>query len=73
MDIFERNGTLRDYLDIIYLDRSLALLDRHQIRYVLFEKDTPLVYLLQQTHAWRTDYEDRQVVLLERASPPPAP
>ena len=70
MDIFERNGTLRDYLDIIQLNRSLALLDTDRIRYVFFEKGTPLVYLLQQTHAWHPDYEDSRFVLLERDSVP---
>ena len=70
MDIFERNGTLRDYLDIITLNRSLTLLDKYQIRYVFFEKQTPLVYLLQQTHAWKSDYEDSHFILLERVATP---
>lgn len=67
-DIYERNGTLKDYLDIIDLNHSLALLDRHQIRYVLFERDSPLVYLLQQTHRWQPLYDDGSTILLERAA-----
>jgi hypothetical protein len=66
MDIYERSGVLRDYLDIVHLRNSLGLLDRYQVDYVLFEKDTPLVYLLEQTHAWKTDYADNLVILLER-------
>ena len=46
VDIFEYNGTFRDYLDIIRLNDTLALLDRYRIRYVLYEKDSPLTYLL---------------------------
>ncbi len=69
MDIYERNGVLRDYLDIIHLKNSLSLLDHYDIRYVFFEKNTPLVYLLQQTHAWQTDYDAHNVILLERITP----
>lgn len=66
-DIFERNGTLKDYLDIIGLRKSLELLDQHHIRYVLFERDTPLVYLLQQTHQWQPLYDDGSTILLEHS------
>lgn len=66
VDIFERNGTFKDYLDITHLKDSLALLDKRQIRYVLFKTDTPLVYLLKATHAWKVDYEDTDTILLER-------
>jgi hypothetical protein len=72
MDIYERNGTLRDYLDIIQLQHPLELLECYRVRYVLFEKETPLVYLLQQTHAWKPDYDDGKVILLERSSTPVA-
>jgi hypothetical protein len=66
-DIFERNGTLKDYLDIIGLRKSVELLDLHHIRYVLFERDTPLVYLLQQTHQWQPLYDDGSTILLEHS------
>jgi hypothetical protein len=73
VDIFEYNGVLRDYLDTIRLKGSLAVLDKYQIRYVFFEKDTPLVYLLQQTGRWKPDYDDGKVVLLERSNGPAQP
>jgi hypothetical protein len=66
VDIFEYNGTFKDYLDIIHLHDSLALLNKHHIRYVLFEKDAPLVYMLEHTGAWKIDYEDEATVLLEQ-------
>ena len=71
VDIFERNGVLRDYLDMVRSKNSLALIDRYQIRYVLFESDAPLVYLLRQTQAWNATYDDGRVVLLERSTPLP--
>lgn len=66
VDIFEYNGTFKDYLDIVHLKDSLALLDKYRIRYVIFERDTPLVYLLMTTHEWKVDYEDQTAVVLER-------
>jgi hypothetical protein len=69
VDIFEYNGTFKDYLDIIHLKDSLELLNKHDIQYVLFEKDAPLVYLLKATHEWKVDYEDKTTTLLERIAP----
>ena len=66
VDIFEYNGTLKDYLDIIRLKDTIPLLDKYDIQYVFFERDTPLVYLLEQTNKWKVDFEDESVVLLER-------
>ena len=66
VDIFEYNGTLRDYLDVIHLKDSLAVLDKYSIRYVLFERDAPLPYLLKATNRWKIDYEDETTTLLER-------
>ena len=68
VDIFEYNGAFRDYLDIIRMRNSLALLDKYKIRYVLYEKESPLVYLLQHTGGWHTDYKDSRVILLERTA-----
>ncbi len=69
VDIFEYNGTFKDYLDIIRIEDTLALLDKHRIRYVLFEPKTPLVYLLEHTGGWKVDYQRDNVILLERTSP----
>jgi hypothetical protein len=70
-DIFEYNGTFKDYLDIIRIKNSLGLLDKYKIRYVLYEKDSPLVYLLQHAGGWATDYQDERVILLERVTSVP--
>jgi hypothetical protein len=69
VDIFEYNGTFKDYLDIVRLNGSLAILDKYKIRYVLFERNAPLTYLLKATGLWKVDYEDDTTTLLERLSP----
>jgi len=69
VDIFEYNGTFKDYLDIAHLSNSIALLNKHQIKYVLFPKDAQLITLLQATHDWKVDYQDDTTILLERINP----
>ncbi len=69
-DIFEYAGVFKDYLDAFRLKNTLPILDKYKIRYVLFERDAPLVYMLQQTHAWKVDYQDQATILLERAPGP---
>ena len=68
VDIFERNGTFQEYLDVTQLRHPLEILQRRGIRYVLFERDAPLVLLLKATGRWSTLYEDATTVLLERTS-----
>ncbi len=65
-DIFERKGVLRDYLDAIRIQDTFAVLNKYHIQYVLFQPDTPLVYLLQRSSGWKIDYQDKTAVLLER-------
>lgn len=65
-DIFEYNGTFADYLDISHLKTPLELMDKHNIRYVLFKSNHPLVYLLEHTGQWKVDYTDKTTTLLER-------
>ena len=67
VDIFEYNGTFKDYLDATKLKNTLFVLDKYRIRYVFFQRDTPLVYFLQHTGEWKVQYQDDSSVLLERA------
>jgi hypothetical protein len=71
VDIFEYNGTFKDYLDITQLRDTLSILDKHKIQYVFFPKASPVSYLLVQTHAWKVDYEDDTSILFERIAPLP--
>lgn len=66
VDIFEYNGTLRDYLDITHLHGTLDLLDHYRITHVLFPPDAPLVYFLEHTGLWEVIHQDKNLVLLER-------
>ncbi|MDT8069176.1 MAG: hypothetical protein ROO76_13505 [Terriglobia bacterium] len=66
VDIFEYNGTLKDYLDLIAIKDPLAVLDRRKIQYVYFQPNEPLVYLLRRTGGWDVLYEDKTAVLLKR-------
>lgn len=68
VDIFEYNGTFKDYLDIIHLNHTEELLDQHHIGFVLFEADSPLVYFLKHTGKWQVMAEEGNVVLLSRVS-----
>lgn len=79
VDIFEYAGVLKDYLDLLGVDteqhRPDALLDKYNVRYVLFppsDSKNPLhpggslVYVLQNDPRWKTIYRDNVCVLLER-------
>lgn len=73
VDIFEYNGTLKDYLDLIGIKDPLSVLDRRKIQYVYFKPDEPLVYLLRHTGNWDVLYEDKVSILLKRHTPLPIP
>jgi len=68
VDVFEYNGVFKDYLDMVHLRGSLGVLDKYHIRYVLFERDSSLSYLLEHTPEWKIDYQDQTSILFERSS-----
>jgi hypothetical protein len=65
-DIFEYHGVLADYLRATTMNDSLAVLDHYHIGCVLMNTDSQLVYLLQHTPDWYTQYEDQETTLLIR-------
>ncbi len=67
VDIFEYSGVFQDYLDAIRLKNTLSILDKYHIRYVVFRKDQPIVYLLEHTPGWKIDFEDATTAVLERS------
>jgi hypothetical protein len=67
-DIFEYNGTFKDYLDAVQLRNTDAVLNKYNIRCILFERDAPMIAYLLQTSAWKVDYEDQTAIVLERSS-----
>ena len=79
VDIFEYAGVLKEYLDLLGADdlqhRPDAILATYRIRYVLFppsDSKNPLhnagklVEVLQHDPRWKTIYQDKTSVLLER-------
>ena len=68
VDIFEYSGALQDYLNLLAFKKPSELLDKYQIRYVLFPPSEPLTYLLQHDPEWKVIYSDSVCVLLERSS-----
>lgn len=79
VDIFEYEGVLKDYLDLLGADtqqhRPDAIFDKYHIRYVLFppsDSKNPLhaagelVYVLEHDPNWKTIYKDNVSVLLEK-------
>ena len=67
-DIFVYNGVFDDLLRILSLDRSLEILDKYRIEYVLYEPNLPLTYLLQHSPNWRQIYSDSSFILFRRVT-----
>jgi len=65
-DIFVYNGVLDDHRNAMVLEKSLEILDKYRIDYVLLQPNRPLTYLLEHSPAWRPIYTDKVAVLLER-------
>jgi hypothetical protein len=72
VDIFEYEGVLKDYLDLLGVQQANAILDKYKIRYVLFPRDEILTYMLQQNPAWTVRYSDQMAVLMERTGKDPS-
>jgi hypothetical protein len=66
VDIFEYEGVLKDYLDLLAINEPAAILDKYRIRYVLFPPGEALTYVLEHDSGWRVLYSDSVSVLLER-------
>ena len=68
VDIFEYAGVLQDYLNLLSLKDSNAILDKYNIRYVLFPPNEPLAHVLQMDPRWKTTYQDELTILFERTA-----
>jgi len=47
---------------------TLEILDKYNIRYVLYRQESGVAYLLMHNSGWKTRYQDGTTVLLERAA-----
>jgi hypothetical protein len=68
IDIYEYSGVFADYLDAMGLNNTLAILDKYNIRYVLYKQDSAMAYFLMNNAGWRVDYQDGTTVMLERVA-----
>ena len=68
IDIYEYNGVFVDYLDAMGIKNTLGILNKYDVRYVLYSKDSPVAYLLMNTPSWKIDYQDETTVMLERVA-----
>ena len=75
VDIFEYEGVLNDYLSILMLRNPDSVIEKYQIKYVLFPPTEAYTYFLEHDPRWKVLYKDDVCVLLERqsnSSPPGA-
>jgi hypothetical protein len=68
-DIFDQWGVLQEYVDAASIKQPLEVMDKYQIRYVIFPKKDPIPYLLTHTPGWTIRYQDDRAILLERNQP----
>lgn len=72
LDTFEHHGVLADYIAIMHVQDTIALLDRYRIDHILYEKNTALAYLIERTPGWRAVMDEGQgpdeYVLFARAA-----
>src|SRR5438105_7975510 len=74
VDIFEYAGVLKDYLDLLGLEQSKAILDKYKIRYVLMPQpggysESAVTYFLEHDPEWKAIYSDKLSVFMERVDP----
>lgn len=73
VDVFEYSGVFQDYIDLIGLENPQAVLDKYGIRYVLFPRNDPLTYVLEQSPRWKVVFRGNPGMLLERVGQTPKP
>ena len=54
IDIYEYSGVFADYLDAIGVKNTLEILDKYHIRYVLYQQESPVAYLLMHNAGWKS-------------------
>ena len=72
VDIFEYEGVLKDYLDILSLNNIENIVQKHKIRYVLFPPGEGFTYALQHDpQHWKLLYQDKVCLLFEKQADVP--
>ncbi len=68
-DIFEHAGVYGDYIRVHTLGDPVRVLDKYQIRYVLYPSQQPLTYLLKTSPDWKVLYTGQITTLFEKVGP----
>jgi len=69
VDIFEHAGVFGDYVRVHTLADPMCVLDKYQIRYVLYPSQQPLNYVLKASPDWKVLYTGQITTLFERVGP----
>jgi hypothetical protein len=72
-DIFVYAGVFQDYVTLMGLNDSAAILDKYGIRYVLFPPHEALTYILEHDPKWKVIFRGKMSLILERVGAIPAP
>jgi hypothetical protein len=72
-DIFVYAGVFQDYVTLMGLNDSAAILDKYGIRYVLFPPHQALTYILEHDPKWKVAFRGKMSLILERVGAAPAP
>lgn len=65
-DTFNQYGVLRDFLNAMYVEDTLQVIQKYKVDHVLFGKTAPMVYFLMHTGEWKQIGEQNGFVLLAR-------
>ena len=66
VDIFEYEGVLEDYLNILMLKDPDQVIQKYKIHYVLFPPGEGYTYVLQHDPKWKVIYQDKVCLLFEK-------
>ncbi|MBZ5564048.1 MAG: hypothetical protein LAP13_16710 [Acidobacteriia bacterium] len=72
VDIYEYAGVFGDYVRLQNLEEPRCILDKYQIKYILFPRKQPLVQMLKTESNWRVLFTGQISILLERVGPIPS-
>ncbi len=70
-DVFDHAGVFRDYIDFIGLDHPNRVLNKYQIRYVLFGAGDAVSELLRHDRNWKVIFSGPTSIMFEKTGGPP--
>ncbi|MGD0324772.1 MAG: hypothetical protein ABSD45_13640 [Terriglobia bacterium] len=70
-DIFVYAGVFKEYIDLLGLENTTAILDKYRIQYVLFGPKEPVSVLLRHDRNWKVVFSGPTSLVFERVGDPP--